>query len=87
MSRPLPPSTITPRNHDAAVLQVKSYEVAAWSPGRVGEGVPCTEIHITLNVGGIEFPLVVRLKSARAADELAGLISQYRHEVWPEDAS
>ena len=85
MSEPLPPSNIKPQNVGGkSYYAIRDLAVVAYSPGTVEQNLPCTEVHLALDVKGMKHPLVLRLKSARAADELAGLISQYRLVVWPE---
>lgn len=60
-----------------------AYDVYSWSPGKAGEGVPSTEVHLVLKpVPGVI--LALRLKSARALDELVGVLLQHRADVWPQ---
>ncbi len=66
------------------VIDVKSLEVASWSPGEAGAGVPPTQVHILLEVPGLDEPLVLRLKSRRVADEIINALIDHRDEVWPE---
>jgi hypothetical protein len=56
------------------------YTVASYSPGSVGEDLPCTEVHLLINIPDVRFGL--RLKSARALDELVGALLQHRTDVW-----
>jgi hypothetical protein len=62
------------------ILANHGYEVSSWRPGPPRSGPP-TQVHIL-------FPLapgmkaVMRLKSARALDELVGVLLEYRKEVW-----
>lgn len=67
------------------VIGVKSLEVASWSPGKDGAGVPPTQIHLLLEVPGLDEPLVVRLKSRQVVDELIAALVDHRNEVWPPD--
>jgi hypothetical protein len=66
------------------IYEIDSYEVASWSPGDVTKGDPTTQVHVIIHIKGIKYPLVMRLKSKRAVDELVGLLTEYRDEVWPE---
>jgi hypothetical protein len=66
------------------VAEGKGYDVFSWSPGKAGEGVPSTQVHVVFGVlHGIKF--VLRLKSARALDELVGVLLQHRSDVWPSE--
>jgi hypothetical protein len=57
------------------------YEVCSWRPGPPNSG-PCTEVHLLVPVmSGIRAGL--RLKSARALDELVAVLLEYRKDVWP----
>jgi hypothetical protein len=62
------------------LLAFDGYHVVSWSPGRVGEGVPCTEVHLLIDVPGLTFGL--RMKSARALDELVEVLLRHRRDVW-----
>jgi hypothetical protein len=58
------------------------YEVCSWRPGPPNSGPP-TQVHLLMNLGpGAK--AVIRMKSARALDELVGLLLEYRNSVWPE---
>jgi hypothetical protein len=57
------------------------YEVRDWRAGPPGSG-PTTEVHVLVPLGpGMK--AVMRIKSARALDELVGVLLEYRKEVWP----
>lgn len=56
------------------------YEVCSWRDGPARSGVPCTEVHLLLRIGGGSVAL--RLKSTRALDELVGALLQHRKDVW-----
>ncbi len=58
------------------------YDVYSWSPGKAGEGVPSTEVHVVLPVAG-DLSVVLKLRSPRALDELVGALLQHRKDVWP----
>jgi hypothetical protein len=56
------------------------YELFSWRPGPPNSG-PATEVHLALPVAnGVRVAL--RLKSARALDELVALLLEYRREVF-----
>lgn len=58
------------------------YDVYSWSPGRAGEGVPSTQVHLVLPVDAAK-SVALKLKSPRALDELVGALLQHRRDVWP----
>ena len=61
------------------------YEVCSWRPGPPESG-PVTQVHLLMDIApGVK--TVLRMKSARALDELVGLLIQYRNEVWPGGGS
>lgn len=66
------------------VAPVESIEVASWSPGPDGAGVPCTQVHLLLNVPDLDVLFVTRLKSREAADWLIAALIEHRDYVWPE---
>lgn len=68
---------------DIEVYELESYEVASWSPGDVSKGDPVTQVHMLMYIKDA-YPLVLRIKSKRAADELIALLIEYRDEVWME---
>jgi hypothetical protein len=65
-----------------AFADAPTYDVYSWSPGKAGAGVPSTQVHLVLPViAGVKVAL--RLKSARALDELVAVLLQHRKDVWP----
>jgi hypothetical protein len=62
------------------LVAFEGYTVAEWSPGRVSEDVPPTEVHLLIPVPGLKFGL--RLKSASPVDELVGVLLEHRKNVW-----
>lgn len=83
----LPPSERIDRNLDdpseRPFVPFEGYCVVDWSPGRAGEDVPSTEVHLLIPVPGLQFGL--RLKSARALDELVGVLLEHRKNVWGKE--
>jgi hypothetical protein len=69
------------------ISEVDSMEVASWSPGWEGEEVPPTQVHVVLKVRGSNTPLVMRLKSRRATDELIAALVEHRDYVWPDQGA
>ena len=59
----------------------EGYDVYSWSHGKAGEGVPSTQVHLALPVVD-DVKVILRLKSARALDELVGVLLQHRKDVW-----
>lgn len=60
----------------------KGYEICSWRPGPPESG-PVTQVHLLFEVApGMK--AVLRMKSARALDELVGLLLEYRSAVWPD---
>jgi len=57
------------------------YAVRDWRPGPPGSG-PTTQVHLLIPIAS-DVQVVLRLKSARALDELVGVLLEYRREVWP----
>lgn len=81
----IPP--IEPKEQDLDELGVtvvagEAYEVLSWSPGKVSEKLPSTQVHLMLRPHP-EIAIVLKLKSARALDELVGALLQHRKDVWP----
>ncbi len=58
-----------------------AYEVCSWRPGPPNSG-PCTEVHLLLPVTR-DHRVALRMKSARAVDELVAVLLEYRKDVWP----
>lgn len=81
----VPPMVSDPKNvgEDGTMCVASGgYSVRSWSSGKVGEGVPASQVHLVIPVvAGIDVAL--RLKSARALDELVAVLLQHRKDVWP----
>jgi hypothetical protein len=79
----VPPMTEREVNvRDMKLVDSPSYEVCSWRDGPAHSTIPCTQVHLVLNVGPVS--VVVRLKSKRALDELVGALLQHRQDVWGE---
>jgi hypothetical protein len=59
----------------------EGYSVQSWRPGPPRSGPP-TQVHLVLSLPIEDAKLVLRLKSARALDELVGVLLNHRQEVW-----
>lgn len=69
---------------DAISLAIDGYEVASWSPGKLSENLPPTQVHFVLSIPSIEAKFVLRLKSARAVDELISTLQERRNFVFKD---
>ncbi len=67
-----------------ALIPDGGYEVCGWRPGPPRSG-PATQVHLLMSLPLDDrqpIKLVLRLKSARALDELVGILLDHRKEVW-----
>jgi hypothetical protein len=79
----LPPPDRIPQNvAGMAILPIESYTVASYGPQPDGRP-PQTEVHLVIRVRGLPEPLVMRLKSADAADTLIAALQRHRFDIWP----
>jgi len=68
-------------DHAHILIGAEGYDVYSWSPEPAGTGAKCTQVHLALPpVERVRF--VLRLKSARALDELVAVLLQHRADVW-----
>lgn len=65
-------------------VPVSNMQVASWSPGAEGEGVPPTQVHILYTVEDLDVQFLMRLKSREAADALINALIEHRDYVWGE---
>lgn len=73
----------TSHRKPGAVLEVSDFEVASWSPGAEGAGVPCTQVHIVYQVPGLNLlTFVLRLKSREVTDNLIAALIEHRDFVF-----
>lgn len=73
-------------NQEPIYVGVKSTEIASWSPGGAGEGVPPTQVHmIQETADGVVF--VTRFKSASVTTEIIDALIEHRDFVWPKPKS
>lgn len=61
------------------------YDVVSWSPGKVGEGIHATQVHLILPILDLEARLVLRLKSAVACDQLIRILQEHRDYAWGKE--
>lgn len=80
--RPLPPGNRVPENVTWAIHDVIEYGVASWTPERDGKG-PATQVWFHLTTTALPHPVTIRLKTARAVDELVAMLRRHRNDVWP----
>ncbi len=66
------------------VIEVECLKVASWTPGQPRQNIPCTQVHLILNLPSLDGQFVMRIKSRRAADELIAAVIDQRDEVWSE---
>lgn len=74
----------------AAFLDVQEMGVHEWHPAADGKGKP-EQVHLTMKLDGLRYPVIVRFKSARPVDELIVALITHRRGVWgmlsePHDA-
>jgi hypothetical protein len=65
-------------------IEIKALGVFSWSPGKLSENLPCTQIHLRLEIDDALPPLVMRLRSRKVADELIAALIAERDFVWPD---
>lgn len=63
-------------------FNVESLEVASWSPGKEGENVPPTQVHLIANMQGLGFPFIMRFKSRAAVDSLIDALIEHRDHTF-----
>ena len=80
----MPTENIPPHDANGFVKFAEDYEVASWSPGKVEEQIPPTQIHLIIRpMGDGTVPaIVMRLKSRRAIDELLKTLKDHRDFVF-----
>ncbi len=85
----LPPANRVPQPlSDRDFVPVLEYQVGSWCPTPDGSG-PATAVALRLHgpvLNGGEAQTVtmhLRLKSARAVDELIAALERHRNDVWP----
>lgn len=88
MTQKVPPPISIEKSCDDGVTYLIApdvgYEVASWRPGPPNSGPP-TQVHLLVGLPIPEMKAVIRIKSARALDELVGILLGYRDEVWPSE--
>jgi hypothetical protein len=82
----LPPPNRVPVNlAQVGLRNIKSYGVASWCPTPDGSGpAEAVVLHLTIGtVEGDDLEIGLRLKSARAVDEMIAALERHRNDVWP----
>jgi hypothetical protein len=81
--RPLPPMNRIPENMGGKpFFEILEYGVHEWHDLPDGKGPP-TQVHFSIRLSGGMPPLVLRLKSPAAVDELVDALNRHRFNVWP----
>lgn len=65
---------------------IKGLSVKEWHPLSDGKGEP-TQVHLVLEVEGIPYPIILRLKSRRLVDELMTALLSHAINVWGKGGS
>lgn len=66
-----------------SVLEIEEYRVYEWHPEMDAQGQP-TAVVLMMEIKGIdEFKFGLRLKSAKAVNELIEALRRHRNAVWP----
>ena len=63
-------------------LEFKSYTIGSWCPTPDGSEPP-TAVALEMEVEGLP-PIIMRLKSKRAVDEMIAALERHKQEVWPD---
>jgi hypothetical protein len=63
------------------IVPDEGYHVSSWCPGAAHLGASATQVHLRL-CPAPDVSIVLRLKSARALDELVGVLLRHRQDVW-----
>lgn len=75
--------SITPVNvAGVQFFEVKELSVNEWHPLADGKGQP-EQVHLWLEVEGIEHPFVMRFKNRRPIDHLIMALITHANNVWP----
>lgn len=61
--------------------EIESIQVAEWCPTPDGTG-PAEQVHLVIRVRGLEFPLVMRMKTGPAVDVIADALALHRNNVF-----
>jgi hypothetical protein len=69
------------------VFEVDEFHITSWSAGKVGEGVPATQVHLLWNIAelnGVINYVVIRFKSKKGLDRFIADLIEHRDYVWPD---
>lgn len=78
----MPSETIEGRQPIGPGYTILSYRVVSWCPTLDGSG-PATAVGLILDVRGVP-PLVMRLKTRQAVDEMIAALEKHRDDVFPK---
>lgn len=62
-------------------IAIEGYTVGSWCPTKDGSGPP-EAVAIMLEVAGV--PILLRLKSRQAVNDMIESLERYREDVWPD---
>ena len=80
----LPPMNRIPVNLEGRMFEIVEYGVADWCPARDGKGpAEAVALHLKINLEGILFEIVMRLKTPTAVDTMIAALERHRNSVWP----
>jgi hypothetical protein len=78
-----PPSQRPPRNMAGQPFyDIVDVNVAEWHELPDGQGPP-SQVHMTITVRNIPFPLVMRFKGPETLDKIVAALVKHRNNVWP----
>ncbi len=81
MQQEMPPSNIDESN----ALPAVGLHVCSWSPGRLEEKIPSTEVHISVpvEVEDLKFRAVVRYRTRASVLAVIDALQKHVEDVWP----
>ena len=67
-------------------LEIGGIDIGSWSPSPEGDPdpKPPTQVHMTLHLVGLPFPIIARFKSPRTLGLVADALAEHRADVWPD---
>ena len=71
------------RIEDGVLKTRTRLKIASWSPGKEGEELPPTEVHIIMAMPELEAAFVCRIKSRQEAEEIIAGLIEHSDRVWP----
>lgn len=71
-------------DRDLVLVEIPEVSVKSWSPGKEGEGVPCTQVHLVIEVPAVSALFITRFKGRQAVQSLIDALVEHRDFVWPQ---